>query len=55
VTAASGAGHGHAGCYDTTLIFLEYEIVAMGRGSMNGDVAVMRWYRSYPRYLGYSL
>jgi hypothetical protein len=29
-------------CYDTTLIFLEYEIVAMGRRSMNVDVAVMR-------------
>jgi acyl-CoA hydrolase len=26
---------------DTTLIFLEYEIVAMGRRSMNVDVAVM--------------
>jgi hypothetical protein len=29
-------------CYDTTLIFLEYEIVDMGRRSMNVDVAVMR-------------
>jgi hypothetical protein len=29
-------------CYDTTLIFLEYEIGAMGRRSMNVDVAVMR-------------
>jgi hypothetical protein len=29
-------------CYDTTLIFLEYEIVAMGCRSMNVDVAVMR-------------
>jgi hypothetical protein len=28
-------------CYDT-LIFLEYAIVAMGRHSMNVDVAVMR-------------
>jgi hypothetical protein len=29
-------------CYDTTLMFLEYQIVAMGRRSMNVDVAVMR-------------
>jgi hypothetical protein len=29
-------------CYDTRLIFLEYQIVAMGRRSMNVDVAVMR-------------
>jgi hypothetical protein len=29
-------------CYDTALIFLEYEIVAMGRRSKNVDVAVMR-------------
>jgi hypothetical protein len=36
-------------CYDTTLIFLEYEIVVMGRCSMN-DVAFMYRYRSYPRY-----
>jgi hypothetical protein len=34
------AGVEEAGCYDTTLIFLEYEIVSMGRGSMNVDVAV---------------
>jgi hypothetical protein len=33
---------GAAACYGTTLIFLEYEIVAMGRRSMNVDVAVMR-------------
>lgn len=26
-------------CNDTTLIFLEYEIVAMGRRSMRGDVS----------------
>jgi hypothetical protein len=32
----------NAWCYDTMLIFLEYEIVAMGRRSMNVDVAVMR-------------
>jgi hypothetical protein len=42
-------------CDDTTLIFLEYEIVAMGRRSMNADVAVMHQYRSYPRYLRYNL
>jgi hypothetical protein len=29
-------------CCDTMLIFLDYEIVAMGRRSMNVDVAVMR-------------
>jgi hypothetical protein len=29
-------------CCDITLIFLEYEKVAMGRRSMNVDVAVMR-------------
>jgi hypothetical protein len=29
-------------CYDTTLIFLEHEIVAMGRRSMKVDVALMR-------------
>jgi hypothetical protein len=45
----------HDACYDMTLIFLEYEIVAMGRRSMNVDVAVMREYRSYLRYLRYSL
>jgi hypothetical protein len=33
------SGHG---CYDATSIFLEYEIMAMGRHSMNIDVAVMR-------------
>jgi hypothetical protein len=37
-------------CYDTMLIFLEYEILALGRRSMNVDVAVMLRYRSYPRY-----
>jgi hypothetical protein len=42
-------------CYDTTLIFLEYQIVAMGRRSMNVDVAVMRCYRPYRKYLRYSL
>jgi hypothetical protein len=34
--------HWYQDCYDTMLIFLEYEIVAMGRRSMNVDVAVMR-------------
>jgi hypothetical protein len=29
-------------CCDTTFIFLEYDIVAMGRRSMNVDGAVMR-------------
>jgi hypothetical protein len=29
-------------CCDTMLIFLEYELVAMGRRSMNVDDAVMR-------------
>jgi hypothetical protein len=29
-------------CCDTTLMSLEYEIVAMGRRSMHVDVAVMR-------------
>jgi hypothetical protein len=33
---------GRLRCYDTTLILLEYEIVAMGRRSRNVDVAVMR-------------
>jgi hypothetical protein len=28
-------------CYDTMLLFLEYQIVAMGRRGMNADVAVM--------------
>jgi hypothetical protein len=42
-------------CYDTTLIILEDKIVAMGRRSMNVDVAVMCWYRSYLGDLRYSL
>jgi hypothetical protein len=29
-------------CYDKTLIFLEYDIVAKGRRSMNVDVADVR-------------
>jgi hypothetical protein len=33
--------------YDTTLIFLEYTIVAMGCRSMSVDVAVMGGYRLY--------
>jgi hypothetical protein len=41
-------------CCDATWIFLEYEIVAMGRRSMNVDVAVMRRYRSYPRHSRHS-
>jgi hypothetical protein len=42
-------------CYVRTLISLEYEIVAMGRRSMNVDVAVMSRYRLYLGYLRYSL
>jgi hypothetical protein len=42
-SSAEKRGRGSIGrCYDTTLIFLEYEIVAMGRWSMNVDVAGMR-------------
>jgi hypothetical protein len=37
----------HGACYDTMLIFLEYEIMAIGRRSMNVDVAFTREYRSY--------
>jgi acyl-CoA hydrolase len=42
-------------CYITTLIFLEYEIVALGRRSMNVDVAVMCQNRSHLGYATYSL
>jgi hypothetical protein len=45
----------HPQCYDTMLIFLEYEIVAIGCCSMNVDVAVICRYRSYLGYLRYSL
>jgi hypothetical protein len=52
---SNSRGGKQAGCYDTTLIFLDYEIVAMGLRSMNVDVADMHRDRSYPKYLRYSL
>jgi hypothetical protein len=42
-------------CYDTTLILLEYEIVALGHRSMNVDVAITCQYRSYLGYVTYTL
>jgi hypothetical protein len=38
-------------CCDTTLIFLEYEIVAMGRRSMHGDVSSCVSVQVIPRVL----
>jgi hypothetical protein len=41
-------------CYDTMLIFLEYDVVAMGRRRMHLDVAVVLVH-VVPRVRKYSL